>query len=85
MLAGPRRDLGWLPSRDEMPCVCADVCADVSFLHPPVRRCNSKTYQDTFNHDKGAEICNFGAPSPLDFLNFLQWSFLLFLQVRCVN
>ena len=27
------------------------------------------------------EICNFGEPSPLAFLNFVQWDFFLFLQV----
>ena len=27
---------------------------------------------------QGTEICNFGEPSPLDFLNFLQWIFFLF-------
>ena len=30
------------------------------------------------------EICNFGAPSPLDFLNFLPWIFFLFLHVYLV-
>ena len=28
--------------------------------------------------------CNSGVPSPLDFLNFLQWIFPFFLQVCCV-
>ena len=27
---------------------------------------------------QGTEICNFGVPSPLDFLSFLQWNFCLF-------
>ena len=33
---------------------------------------------------QGTEICNFGAPSPLDFLNFLPWIFPPCLQVFCV-
>ena len=38
--------------------------------------------QGTFDHDKGQEICNFGAPSPLDFLvEFSPVDFFLFLQV----
>ena len=35
--------------------------------------------RDAFDHDRGKEICNFGAPSPLDFFfNFLQWIFPFF-------
>ena len=32
---------------------------------------------------QGTEICNFGAPSPLDFLNFPQWMFFPFSPGFC--
>ena len=39
---------------------------------------SEKKTQDTFDHDKGTEICNYGAPSPLEALHWIFCSFSRF-------
>ena len=41
--------------------------------------------QATLDCRQGTEICNFGLPSPLDVLNYLQWSLVLFSRPCLCN
>ena len=42
-------------------------------------------YSGHIRPPQGTEICNFRAPSPLDFLNFLQWMFSCFFRLFLCN
>ena len=50
----------------------------------PTNLLRSSLTSEVVQPRQGTEICNFGAVPPLDFLNFLQWIFFLFLQAFCV-